>query len=205
MDRDDTHYNRRVSRIVGALALAAWMLAPTLASSQALRVRTRLTTTTTPSNFDEIVIFALNVHDFAYPEVSAATVARVLDIHERHGIPLDVFLTTTVVSIWEASHADLLSRLRAHRLATVCYHIRPPLPYYRGFDWLGMQGMTAAAQAATVLRYETHAVDLVTGETTAERGGYTHLAELLGTPPIIVGALCDAGTIEQLSNNRSID
>ncbi len=134
---------------------------------------------------DDMVSFSLNTQDFAYPELSAALVTRVLDLHERLAVPLDVFLTTTQAELLPAS---LLERLRSSRLATVSYHFRAPKPYANNYDWAGLASRSLAEQVSIVTNYETHGLDLVTGQPTANEGGYSHLKTRLGYAPFIVGS-----------------
>jgi hypothetical protein len=48
--------------------------------------------------------FTLNVQDFAYPERSAATVDRVITLHEQYKVPVDIYLTDTALANFEASY-----------------------------------------------------------------------------------------------------
>jgi len=137
---------------------------------------------------DVVVVFHLNVQDFSYPAESIAVITRALDLHERLGIPVDVYLTTWMVDLYQAQAPALLSRLFASPLVNVCYHTRPPVPYRANFlDWLGLAGMTEEARHATIKHYETHGLDLKTGASTAAEGGYGKLARLYGRPPPVVG------------------
>ena len=147
--------------------------------------------TNAPTGADYIS-FSLNTQDFAYPELSAATLNRVLDLHERTGVPVDVFLTTWMVDIYERDFPALLGRLTNSPMVALSYHTRPPLPYRLNFDWLSLSNRPAAEVAELVRNYESHGLDLVTGQTTAEAGGSIKLAALAGYPPFIVGVESDA-------------
>ena len=50
---------------------------------------------------------------------------------------------------------------------------------------------------AALREYETHAVDLVTGKTTSEHGGYEHVKELIGYPPYVVSQAAGPGVIPE--------
>ncbi len=147
--------------------------------------------TNAPTGSDYIS-FSLNTQDFAYPELSAATLNRVLDLHERTGVPVDVFLTTWMVDIYERDYPALLSRLTNSPVVALSYHTRPPLPYRLDFDWLSLSNRPAEEVADLVRHYESHGLDLVTGQTTGSAGGSTKLAALAGYPPFIVGVESDA-------------
>ncbi len=140
----------------------------------------------------DFLIFSINVQDFAYPALSAATVARILDLHEQYGIPVDFYLTDTMLAIYEADYPDLLNRLLASQLAGLAYHIRPPKPYYENYDWAGLASQTTEQLYATIRDYETHVVDLVTGQPTAAVGGFGRLRALTGIRPLIAAFSTDA-------------
>ena len=139
----------------------------------------------------ELAMFTLNTQDFAYPELSAATLARVLEIHDRYGVPLDVFLTGTIAQIYADQFPELIVRLQSDELVAVDYHIRPPLPYYSNYDWLGLGAMSRDEQLAVVRSYESQALDLVTGQPLDAPGGFTLVAEAVKAPPLIVGDLAN--------------
>lgn len=141
---------------------------------------------------DTSLLFSLNVQDFAWPELSAQLVFRALDLHEALGIPVDVSLTTTQSDLFWHDFPELFERLRVSALATVCCHVRPPAPYHAICDWLDVAAMTSGEQQALVRRYETHGLDLVTGQPTADDGGYAALVDRLGYAPPCVGIACDA-------------
>ncbi|MBX7244762.1 MAG: hypothetical protein K1X53_04645, partial [Candidatus Sumerlaeaceae bacterium] len=139
------------------------------------------------------VTFSINVQGFSYPEKSAATLDRILTVHEGCNVPVDVFLDSTMTDIYQTSYPALLNRLKTSPVCAVSYHIRPPKPYYQNYDWTGMTSMTATQQQALVTNYETHGLDLVTGLPTSQAGGYQKLTSLLGYAPYCSAALCTAG------------
>lgn len=136
--------------------------------------------------------FSLNVQDFAYPEQSIALLHQLIDLHEAHEVPVDVFLTDWMVEIYERQAPELLERLKASRVVAVSYHTRAPKPYRVGFDWLGLARQSPAQQYQQIWNYETHDLDLTTGQPLATAGGYARLKELLGYAPYMVGAAADA-------------
>lgn len=137
---------------------------------------------------DDFLSFSLNVQDFSYPELSIALLERALDLHEDLRVPVDVFLTTTQVDLFEAMAPDLLERLRTSPVARVSYHVRAPKPYANSYDWAAMGSLPLDRQQDLVREYETHGLDLVTGQPTAASGGYAKLAGLLEAAPWILGA-----------------
>ncbi|MBI2899093.1 MAG: hypothetical protein HYY17_02845 [Planctomycetes bacterium] len=134
------------------------------------------------------VIFSINVQDFSYPEESAKAVARILEIHERHKVPVDFYLTTTMTDLFGA---DLMRRLRESPVASVCYHVRPPKPYYLKYDWAGLSRLTPSELRKAIVEYETHGLDLATGRPTDRPGGYAKLKEAMGYAPLVVAAQTD--------------
>lgn len=135
------------------------------------------------------VLFSINVQDFAYPAESAAVLAKIITLHEETGIPVDIYLTDQMAAIFAADYPDLWARLKTSPAVAISYHTRPPRPYASGPDWLGLKDMSPNDLYTTILRYETYAVDPVTGETTDESGGYQGVAELIGYPPYAASAL----------------
>jgi hypothetical protein len=91
---------------------------------------------------------------------------------------------------------DLLRRLFTSRVVCLGYHGRPPLPYHSDFDWLGMSQMASDQQRSTIYNYETHGLDLVTGQPTLAAGGYAKLASLAGYAPPAVGILVEGATLQ---------
>ncbi len=150
-----------------------------------------------PSNTSDHVIFSLNVQDFSYPEKSIATVNRVLDIHERYNIPIDFYLTTTMTDLFEQLSPALLQRLKTSPVASVSYHVRPPKPYYTNFDWARLGSRPAQEQYNTIMNYETHGLNLRTGQPTTANGGYKKLGELLGYYPWAASAQADGSLAQQ--------
>jgi hypothetical protein len=168
-----TSRRRFLASASGALAAALW---PARARAAA----------------DTFLLFSLNVQDFAYPEHSAALVSRALDLHEATGVPVDVSLTATQSDLFWRDFPGLFERLRVSPVACACYHVRPPVPYHALCDWLDVAGLDAGDQQALVRHYETHGLDLVSGQPTAADGGYTALVDRLGYAPPCVGVNCDA-------------
>lgn len=136
------------------------------------------------------VSFSLNWQDFHYTNESAAYLDAILDLHEAHQIPLDVFFTTWQTDIIE-QFPDLMGRLQSSALVAQGYHLRPPKPYASNFLWGGITN-PATDRSALILNYETHGLDLTNGMPTTQPGGYDKLADLRGYGPVCVGALAPA-------------
>lgn len=152
---------------------------------------TEQTHTSETNNPDAYVTFNINTQDFAYPELSVDILNRIIDLHETYRLPVDIYLTTTMVDVYESIAPELLERMKTSSVVAVNYHTRPPLPYhYSGdYDWIGLTEMTEEEQYDTIMEYETHGLDLITGNPTEEEGGYAYLSEILGYAPPIASIL----------------
>lgn len=98
-------------------------------------------------------------HDHAPP--SSAT-----SLHERLQIPIDVFLTTSQVVIFASDDPALLTRLVQSPVVALSYHLRAPKPYASNYDWIGLSVRPLDEQISIIANYETHGLDLVTGQPT---------------------------------------
>jgi len=164
-------------------------------------------------------LFSINVQDFSYPAESAALVDKIISLHEETGVPVDIYLTDEMAQIYADQYPDLLERLKTSPVVAVSYHFRPPRPYANGYDWLGLKDMSDTELYDTILRYETHAVDPVTGETTDAPGGYQQVANLVGYPPyaasavtgnpataaVLVGVYRDLGAQMTLTHGKTLN
>ncbi len=143
--------------------------------------------------------FTLNVQDFAYPDRSAATVDRVITLHEQYKVPVDIYLTDTALATFEASYPALVTRLRTSAYVGLNYHIRPPKPYYTGYDWVGLSAQPGSDQLTSIRNYESHVTDLVTGLPTSDTGGFTRLKQLTGSNAVIAAFQADAALYPSVS------
>ncbi len=134
-------------------------------------------------------LFSLNVHDWTHPDESVATVEHVLDIHEEYGVPVDIYFTDPLFRMTVEKDPELIERLKNSSVATVAYHIRPPVPYYPDFDWFGLSTLSDDDLYSTLYAYETHALDLETGMYTEAPGGYAYVKDVIGYAPLSVGIL----------------
>lgn len=146
-------------------------------------------------DFGVVTMFALNTQEFTHRVEGRETLRRVIALHEETGVPLDVYLTDTVVASLEDDDPALLTTVLTSPVVTLGYHTRPPRPYRTGYDWTGELAGWAETDPerlrALVRDYETHLIDLRLGTPTTRAGGYAHLAELAGEPPLVVGAAGD--------------
>lgn len=141
---------------------------------------------------DDNLTFSLNWQDFAYPTNSIAELRTLLNWHESHRVPVDVFLTTWQTDILQTNAPELLGRLQSSAWVSPGYHVRPPKPYATDFVWTNVT-------YATITNYETHGLDLSNGVPTAASGGFDKLTTLMGFVPPIVGP--NAATNTGVSSN----
>jgi hypothetical protein len=130
--------------------------------------------------------FIINTHDWTDPEESIATINRIIDLHEKYQLPVDIYLDDQVTQVYAKQAADLIDRLKTSSYAAVSYHLRPPYPYYWDYDWLGFNKMSNQEIDKILRDYEEHAIDLSTGEPTEDSGGYQYLKDLIGYAPYTV-------------------
>lgn len=155
-----------------------------------LKFPSTLTNSSSPSSTADqhtYALFTVNTQEFVYSEQSVEVLNKLIDLHESKHIPVDIYLDHAILQTYEQQAPKLLERLKTSPMVAVSYHMRPPLPYARGFDWKNVDDQSAAELKATLERYETHAIDFTTGETTDEPGGYQHLKDLMGYAPPVVG------------------
>ena len=145
---------------------------------------------------EDYVIFSINVQDFSYPAESAAVLDHIITLHEYYDMPVDVYLTDVMAKIYAEQYPALLERLKTSPVVAISYHYRAPRPYANQNDWLGLENMSADELYQTIMRYETHAVDPVTGQTTDEAGGYSYVASLIGYAPYAASSLSSSKAID---------
>lgn len=133
------------------------------------------------------ISFSLNWQDFAYPEYSIAELRTLLNYHESHRVPVDVFFTTWQTDLIESMAPELLGRLQSSAWVSMAYHVRPPKPYASDFDWF-TSAYGRSMTASDIQNYEQHGLDLTTGEPTGVSGGFAKLTSLMGYSPCVVGA-----------------
>lgn len=167
-----------------------------IAATPTFTATTEATASPVSALIGDYAIFSINIQDFSHPAESAALLNRILDLHEETGVPVDIYLTDVMARIYAEQFPALVERLRTSPVAAVSYHDRAPRPYVNNYDWLGLENMSAQQQYETVMRYETHAVDPVTGQTTDAAGGYQYVAGLIGYPPYAASSLT-SGTLDQ--------
>lgn len=179
----------RPRRFLGFLFIGLFLTACQSGTAPTTTEPTATVPVTTPQTY---ITFNLNTHDWVFPVDSAASVNKVIDIHEKYKIPVDIYLTDPMVQLYVKSYPDLIERLKTSPYVAVSYHTRPPSPYATSFDFLGLNKMSAQDLYDTIYNYETHAVDISTGQATSAPGGYAYLKKLMGYPPYVAVVLSTA-------------
>ncbi len=170
---------------------------PTIAPTATFAPPTATLAPEQPPEASTFTLFSINIQDFSYPAESAAVLDKIITLHETYGVPVDIYLTDVMAQIYAEPYPALLERLKTSPVVAVSYHARPPRPYVNQYDWVGLRNMSAEQLYETVLRYETHAVDPVSGQTTDAPGGYQYVASLMGYPPYAGSALTADPTINE--------
>lgn len=146
------------------------------------------TTTKSLTNDQHIYsLFTVNTQEFVYSEQSVALLNKIIDLHEEKKIPVDIYLDHAILQTYEEKAPELLQRMKTSPMVAVSYHMRPPLSYSRNFDFMNLAAQSPTELQATLERYETHAIDFSTGQTTDQPGGYQHLKDIMGYAPPVVG------------------
>jgi hypothetical protein len=140
------------------------------------------------------VNFALNVHDWVFPEQSADAVLKTIEIHERYNVPVDIFVDDQVFQIYVEEYPEVIQKLKSSSVVTVCYHIRPPTPTYSHFDIFDLSTKTEDELYDILLEYEEHAINLETALPEEKAGGYEFVKDTIGYAPVTVSLLFNTDT-----------
>lgn len=132
------------------------------------------------------ITFAVNTHDWRFPDDSAETVLRLIAGFEKHGVRGDFYLTAPLVESYAAKRPDVIRRLRDSNM-TISYHTRPPHPLWRSFS-APLAGKEGTALVALLRDYESFQLDLRTGQLNRPQpGGYRYVEQVFGRKPVAVG------------------
>lgn len=139
------------------------------------------------------VSFVVNTQEFIYVDESIETLNRILDIHETYSVPVDVYLTDSVLKAYEESAPELVERLKTSEVVAISYHYRPPYPYHsNAYDFYGLADMSTDELYELLLDYENHGADLESGEPDEGSGGYQYVKDTMGYAPVVVGMAVDS-------------
>ncbi len=142
------------------------------------------------------VEFVLNTHDWVFFDDSIATVNKVIDLHEKYKLPVEVYLTDPIIRTYVSKSPAFVERLKTSPVVSISHHVRPPAPYYSGYDWYGLDKLTDSALKTLLTSYEEHAIDLTTGlPNAAEAGGYEFMKKTIGYAPYVVTMSAGAGKV----------
>lgn len=186
--------------LIGAIAL-------TLSGAGCTNTSQTIPNRAVPTTIEEIIYaaFIINVHDWTQPDNSIATLNHILDLHDEYSVPVDIYLDDQVTQIYATEAPDLLERLATNPNVAVSYHIRPPSPYYGGFHEEWFRGMSTDELYDNLMEYETHAIDLETGEPTDAPGGYQYVKDLIGYAPIVAAQAEGRSVLDQALANVYAD
>ncbi|MBI5963200.1 MAG: hypothetical protein HY863_06980 [Chloroflexi bacterium] len=133
------------------------------------------------------ISFIINVHDWIHVDESAGILIKLVDLFERYNMRGDFYFTAEVTRRLAEEHPDVIERFKNSDM-TISYHIRPPHPLYSGFDSL-LQNLNDDELYQALLDYETHALNLETGDLDrSQPGGYAYVAQVFGRNPVVAAA-----------------
>lgn len=139
-------------------------------------------------------LFSVNVHDWVYLQDSIKTLHRVIDIHEKYNVKVDIYLTDPMTQAYVKTDPTLIERFKTSKMVAMSYHVRPPATFYPDFDFVGMDTMSDSDLQSLLYRYETQKTDLVSGlPIEGTEGGYAYLKKVIGYAPLAVGLLTGNG------------
>jgi len=93
----------------------------------------------------------------------------------------------------------IFNRIATSPYVATSWHIRPPHPIDPEFDNYGLEDMTHNERVEVFRDIESHKLDIVTGLTTNEPGGFAYMKELIGYAPRVVAWASGGGEQEALA------
>jgi len=150
------------------------------------------------------ITFAINCHEHFHLEDSAATVLRLVDIFQRHGVRGDFYFTAPLAEAYAEKRPDVVRAVRESGMG-VSYHIRPPHPACQGFGG-PLAGLNETELERVLRDYEIYRTDPVTGQLQKNRGGgYTLVKEVFGTAPVCVSSQAGSPLMKRIQNRIFLD
>lgn len=135
--------------------------------------------------------FSIVTQEFGYTTEGIATINQMIDIHEQYNVPLDVIVDDASMQVYATEAPEVIARLKTSPVVAVSYHVRPPFPYYKKFDFAGLTDLSDSDLYDRILQYEEHGVDLMTGEPRTGPGGYQFVKDQIGYAPIMAGLITE--------------
>lgn len=136
--------------------------------------------------------FSVVAQEFWYKDQSIETMNRLLDLHEKYNVPLDVIVDDPTFQLYVDQAPELVERLKNSSVVAINYHFRPPYPFYTRFDFRGLANLNDTDKESAMREYFEHAIDLTTGMPTDAPGGYVFIKEQIGYAPIMAGMITEA-------------
>jgi len=135
------------------------------------------------------VNFAVNCHDWLDPDLSSAAVLRAARGFAKHDVRGDFYVTEPLAYAWAEKAPGTLEELKKLGMG-FGYHHRPPHPvWFDSEQRRRILSLPSEDAWREMERYETWRLDLETGGLiTSVKGGYSGTAQLVGGPPLVLGA-----------------
>jgi len=134
--------------------------------------------------------FVINVHDFVNLTESADVIKKAMEVYKKYNVKGEFYLTSTMWEKYKENYPEIIELLKDEKHATVSYHIRPPHPVYPGFT-SKIEGLNKEELKEILRKYETHSLNLETGNYENKEGGYALMKKDLGYAPPSAGIFSD--------------
>ncbi len=142
-------------------------------------------------------LFTINTQDWVYPQESVDTMKRIMDIHEKYQVPLDIYLDDQIFQYYAYNAPELIERFKDSEMVAISYHVRAPHP--TDIDYWNLNEKTDTEELYNfLLPYEEHKLDLETGEVDYSMpGGYQFVKDTIGYAPIVVPMKSDSSSVDE--------
>ncbi|MSR86092.1 hypothetical protein EXS74_01710 [Candidatus Woesearchaeota archaeon] len=143
-------------------------------------------------------LFTINTQDYVYPQESVETINRIIDIHEKYNVAVDIYLEDQIFQYYAYDAPELVERLKDSEVVAISYHVRAPHPTDVDYWYLNEKTDTEELYEF-LLPYEEYKMNLETGEVdTSMPGGYQFIKDTIGYAPIVVPMKSDSQTVDEV-------
>lgn len=163
-----------------------------MTSSTSLAIKNQNTNATTSTVSGRYLEFSMVAQEFYYEQESVDTINRIIDIHEKYNVPIDIILDDPSLQVYLNNAPEVVERLKNSSVVAVSYHFRPPYPFYNNFDFRNLAAESDATKESVIREYFEQSIDLTTGMPTDQPGSYAYMKEQLGYAPIMGGMITES-------------
>lgn len=142
-------------------------------------------------------LFTINTQDWVYPEESVETMNKIIDIHEKYNVPVDIYLDDQIFQYYAYNAPELIERFKNSEMVAISYHVRAPHP--TDIDYWKLDEKTEDELYAFLLPYEEYKLESETGEINMSlAGGYQFIKDTIGYAPFIVPMKSDSERVDEV-------